>query len=585
MEFCNIVDQLPKHLKQFIVDQNYEAYTPIDHAVWRYVMGQNVRFLSKVAHGSYLDGLKRAGISLESIPSIYGMNRILKEIGWAAVTVDGFIPPNAFMEFQKYKVLVIAADIRQLKHIEYTPAPDIIHEAAGHAPIIADPEYAEYLRLFGEIGSKSFSSSEDYELYEAIRKLSILKEYPNSTAEEIKEVEKEIDRIQSEMKELSEMARIRNLHWWTVEYGLIGDINDPKIYGAGLLSSIGESYNCLKDHVKKIPYNIDAANQSFDITEEQPQLFVTPDFATLTNVLNEFADQMALRNGGVDGAHKAVDCSYRSTLVYDSGLQVSGNFISYKANGEELTFIKTDGPTALSYNDKVIDGHDITYHAHGFSSPVGKWKDVSPSPKDLSDEELKALGLIEGSQSKLVYESGFTIEGVLKGILRNVKGELMILSFDDCTATYQGETMFMPEWGTFDVAIGERIISAFQGAADADAFDPEMVVPSSKTLKIQYSDQERKLHDLFAELRVARIEGADTDTFETIYNIAYKAFPKSWLIFVELLEMFSKHENQEMFDQTLAHLNHIKDEDPSLVKLIDDGIDGIKAHFVYTYAQ
>jgi phenylalanine-4-hydroxylase len=60
-------------------------------------------------------------------------NRILTEIGWAAVAVDGFIPPNAFMEFQAYNVLVIASDIRQLEHIEYTPAPDIIHEGAGHA--------------------------------------------------------------------------------------------------------------------------------------------------------------------------------------------------------------------------------------------------------------------------------------------------------------------------------------------------------------------------------------------------------------------------------------------------------------------
>jgi phenylalanine-4-hydroxylase len=67
---------------------------------------------------------------------MYGMNRILTEIGWAAVAVDGFIPPNAFMEFQAYNVLVIASDIRQLEHIEYTPAPDIIHEGAGHAQLL-----------------------------------------------------------------------------------------------------------------------------------------------------------------------------------------------------------------------------------------------------------------------------------------------------------------------------------------------------------------------------------------------------------------------------------------------------------------
>jgi phenylalanine-4-hydroxylase len=85
------------------------------------------------------------------------------------------------MEFQAYNVLVIASDIRQLEHIEYTPAPDIIHEGAGHAPIIANCEYAEYLRRFGEIGCKAISSYEDYELYEAIRILSILKEAENTS--------------------------------------------------------------------------------------------------------------------------------------------------------------------------------------------------------------------------------------------------------------------------------------------------------------------------------------------------------------------------------------------------------------------
>ena len=155
------VSHLPKHLLQYVVDQNYDHYSSIDQAVWRYVMRQNVNYLPSVCHGSYLEGLKKTGLSIEKIPSMYGMSRILKDIGWFAVAVDGFIPPSAFMEFQAHNVLVIAADIRQINHIGYTPAPDILHEAAGHAPIIADKEYAAYLKKFGEIGSKAFSSSED----------------------------------------------------------------------------------------------------------------------------------------------------------------------------------------------------------------------------------------------------------------------------------------------------------------------------------------------------------------------------------------------------------------------------------------
>ena len=84
-------------------------------------------------------------------------------------------PLRLLWSFRPYNVLVIASDIRQVNHIEYTPAPDIIHESAGHAPIIANPDYAEYLRRFGEIGCKAISSGLDVEMYEAVRLLSIFK--------------------------------------------------------------------------------------------------------------------------------------------------------------------------------------------------------------------------------------------------------------------------------------------------------------------------------------------------------------------------------------------------------------------------
>ena len=309
-----ILERLPKHLTQFIKPQDYEDYSAIDQAVWRYAMRKNVDYLSQVAHHSYLDGLKQTGISIDAIPNMYGMNRILKEIGWAAVAVDGFIPPNAFMEFQAYNVLVIASDIRQLEHIEYTPAPDIIHEGAGHAPIIANPEYAEYLRRFGEIGCKAISSAKDYELYDAVRHLSIIKEAPNTPQDEIDKAEKKVEDLQQNMGTRSEMALIRNLHWWTVEYGLIGTIEQPKIYGAGLLSSIGESAWCMTDKVKKLPYSIEATFQDFDITKPQPQLFVTPDFAHLSLVLEEFANTMALRTGGASAVNKLIESNALGTI-------------------------------------------------------------------------------------------------------------------------------------------------------------------------------------------------------------------------------------------------------------------------------
>ncbi|MEM9837308.1 MAG: aromatic amino acid hydroxylase, partial [Bacteroidota bacterium] len=305
-ESNEIIDKLPKHLKQFIKPQHYADYTSIDQAVWRYVMRQLVHHLSKVAHHSYLAGLEKAGIAIDRIPNMYGMNRMLKKIGWAAVAVDGFIPPNAFMEFQAYQVLVIASDIRQLENIEYTPAPDIIHESAGHAPIIANPDYAEYLRRLGEIGAKAILSKYDMDMYEAARSLSILKEADGDHTEAIAAAELRVAELQNQAVEPSEMAQIRNLQWWTVEYGLIGTLDDPQIYGAGLLSSIGESYSCLGDEVKKLPYSLAAAAQNFDITQPQPQLYVTPDFAHLMQVLEEFSAKLSLRIGGKVGLQRRI---------------------------------------------------------------------------------------------------------------------------------------------------------------------------------------------------------------------------------------------------------------------------------------
>jgi phenylalanine-4-hydroxylase len=151
------VASLPKHLLQFAVDQRYDEYTPVDHAVWRFIMRQNVFFLREYAHKLYFQGLLDTGISFDRIPRIEEMNEILGKIGWGGVAVDGFIPPAAFMEFQAYRVLVIACDMRQINHIEYTPAPDIVHEAAGHAPIIVDSEYADYLQRLGEVGARAMA--------------------------------------------------------------------------------------------------------------------------------------------------------------------------------------------------------------------------------------------------------------------------------------------------------------------------------------------------------------------------------------------------------------------------------------------
>lgn len=568
-----VLRRLPEHLKQFINDQHYESYTPIDQAVWRYVMRKNVDYLKKVAHGSYVDGLQKTGISIENIPSMYGMNRILKDIGWAAVAVDGFIPPTAFMEFQAYNVLVIAQDIRQIQNIEYTPAPDIIHESAGHAPIIANPEYAEYLRRFGEIGSKAISSALDYEMYEAIRHLSIVKEDRESDPKVIDRAEEKVLDLQNSMTELSEMAKIRNLHWWTVEYGLIGDLKNPKIYGAGLLSSIGESKWCMTDEVKKLPYDISAADVSFDITKPQPQLFVTPDFAHLNFVLEQFANQMGLRTGGTEGVKQLIESKNLGTIEYNTGIQVSGVFKRVITDSHDNpVYIQTEGPTALAYHEYELIGHGTNYHAHGFGSPVGKLKNINIAIENMSPFDLEAYKIKEGEMTKLEFEGGITVEGEVITGTRNRKGKVLIVSFKNCTVKHHDEILFHPDWGIYDMAIGKSIVSAYAGPADFTSFNMVTHQLETKTKKPEIAPKEQKRRDLYKEIKGMRENNlVPEDKLAEIFRILKSEYPTEWLLPVELYEL-AFHNKFVLQQDIKEYLFQLISQQKEVAHLIEDGI-------------
>jgi phenylalanine-4-hydroxylase len=571
MELNEVTKRLPRHLLQYVVDQPYNAYTPVDQAVWRYVMRQNYYHLQKVAHESYVQGLQLAGVEIENIPTMYGMNRILQRIGWAAVAVDGFIPPGAFMEFTKYNVLVIAADIRTLEHIEYTPAPDIIHESAGHAPIIAVPEFAAYLKDIGEAGSKSFSSKKDVELYEAIRHLSIIKEDPGTKEEEIQDAEMAIDKIQNNMGEPSELALIRNLHWWTVEYGLIGTLDNFKLYGAGLLSSIGEGMSCLKPDVKKLPYTLDAMNCNYDITKPQPQLFVTPDFGHLTKVLEEFKKIMAWTTGGLDGAQKAIASEQTGTVEYSSGLQVTGTFTNVLESDGLPIFIQTTGLTALSVNNVQLSGHDKERFAEGFSSPVGKLSSSPLGLENMTDEVLRRNGIEKGKSAILNFESGIIVEGIVHEIRRSRSGKIVLIEFSHVTVLRNGDVILVAP--TYSMAVGEKIVSAFAGAADVEAFQPTVMVPHEKMHKIHYDDKALQLHELYRVVRQARSEEQLVFRLPTLWQSVVNDFPNDWLLSLEILEILQQHAAyEEMSDSIRTYLEKKREENPHLEKLITNGL-------------
>ena len=575
IEFNEVTSKLPKSLHSFIVKQPYTEYTFQNQAVWRYVMRLNVDFLKNVAHESYINGLKLTGISIDEIPRMEGMNRILKDIGWAAVAVDGFIPPNAFMAFQAHNVLVISSEIRTIDHIGYTPAPDIIHEAAGHAPIIANAEYSEYLRRFGELGSKAISSEEDDKIFDAIRELSILKENPNSTLQDINNATKKVEEMQKNIGELSEMAKIRNLHWWSVEYGLIGDIDNPKIYGAGLLSSIEESKDCLSKSIKKILYSIEAADTNFDITSAQPHLFVTPTFSHLSYVLEKFANQMCVRVGGLSSVEKVIESKKIGTIELSTGIQISSVFTRVISNDDKPIYIQSSSPTALSNNNKELIGHGTNYHKDGFGSPIGKLEGINLAIEDMSPKDLEAYGIIEGEYVELKFEGGVLVRGVIITGKRDIKGKIQLISFKDCSVKYKDEILFKPDWGVYDMAVGKKVVSVFAGPADDNSFLNNYKLPKSTSEQIFYDNKNLQLHKLYGEVKNIRQSGQiELNKISSIYNNIISNYNHEWLILLEIYEILFEIKS-DLRDKVKKSLTELRKND-KFTDLIDNGLKLIK---------
>lgn len=568
-----VLNRLPQHLKRFIVPQQYDRYTAIDQAVWRYVMRQNYAYLRNIAYYPYIPGLHKAGLTIEEIPNLQTMNDSLKQIGWGAATVDGFIPPAAFMEFQAYQVLVVAADIRQIEHIEYTPAPDIIHESSGHAPIIGEPEYAAYLQYFGEIGTKAMFSEKDFELYEAIRNLSILKESSSATEAQLANAEAKLTIIQENMGEPSEMALLSRLHWWTVEYGLIGTVEDPKIYGAGLLSSIGESASCMRKEIPKLLYSLKALDYSYDITKPQPQLFVTADFNQLREVLDQFANTMSFRVGGKVGLEKAIACKNLCTIVYSSGLQVSG-FFQNGITGEEIEYIKTVGPTALAYADRQLSGHGKSYHADGFGSPVGNLLGADKALEDFDADDLKEYGIEIGQHTTLIFDSGIEVRGVVQSIQQqDKKNQLMTFSPCQVVDSRSCQLLFDPEWGTYDMAVGKQIVSVFCGAADKEAYEQGVFVSETKTIVHQQNESEQAKSKLYKLIRDRRTGQEQTVSLTEIYQKIRHDYPVDWLAYIETLELAIHDGDRLLATQIEDQLLEIIQDHQQWNKLILDGIN------------
>ncbi|MFS1515172.1 aromatic amino acid hydroxylase [Bacillus sp. SCS-151] len=570
--------EIPAHLREYVIEQQYDAYTPINHAVWRYVMRQNVNFFKDVAHEAYTNGVTASGMNIERIPRVEEMHNSLHPFNWGAVAIDGYIPGVIFFDFQAHGLLPIGTDIRKLENIEYTPAPDIIHEAAGHAPILCDKKYAEYVKTFGEIGRKAIATKEEHDVFEAVRTLSNLLEKGSTTEEEIAEAERILAEKQKAVTQISEAEEISRLYWWTVEYGLIGSINDPKIYGAGLLSSVGESSSCLTDEVKKIPFDLDhVISTGFDITTKQPQLFVCEDFDQLIDAVKEYSKRMAFYVGGTESLEKAVQSGATATVEYSSGLQLTGTVSKLiKDEKQEAVYLNTSGESILSFDDKQLANHGKDVHADGFGSPIGKLKGEDKPLEDLTDVELEQHGIIINDKATLQFESGVIVAGVVHEMIRK-NSKVILIRFKEASVTYNNQTLFQPDWGMYDMAVGSHVTSVYAGSADPEAYFSSESIVEDEEVNSNATNSLSPLDHLYTKVREIRedisLHSNPSEAILEVINQLDIEFPNDWLLRLEILELLAENDlNPEGQEKLHKDLNRLKSEEKALSQLIENGL-------------
>jgi phenylalanine-4-hydroxylase len=216
----------------------YPDYPDSDHKTWKFLYERQMQYLPGRVSDKYLEGTRILNFSPERIPSLKELSAIFKKTtGWRIARVPGLIHEQNFFELLQQKIFPSTDYIRGKDELDYTPAPDLFHDMFGHMPLLTNKNFASFYQMFGEAAL-------------------------NAEGELRKQLE--------------------TFHWFTVEFGLIREPEGMRIYGAGIISSLGEVQHALSDKVKVKdfdPENI--VVQEYDVWHLQPVLFAIESFSQL----------------------------------------------------------------------------------------------------------------------------------------------------------------------------------------------------------------------------------------------------------------------------------------------------------------
>jgi phenylalanine-4-hydroxylase len=297
----NVLFEFRSHL----TPQRHTDYTEDDEAVWREVLRRNEWLLERYASRippAYVTGL--ASLDLPGhLPRVEEINERLASTGWRTVCVDGYIPSAAYVGLMSRSIFPISRNIRRPEHVDYAPAPDLVHDILGHLPLLFSPEHRDFLRRLATVMSSAMPCELDDELYEGNRHLSELKSSPTSLPTQVAAAEERVLHVQRLLRrEASELTQLARMYLWSIEFGLLGAVDSFQVYGAAFLSSPTEfSFVC--DRADSfLPYSLDVVGHDIEFSDLQKGYFVATDFGHWHDVLLEYEGTMPSRNAGRRGS-------------------------------------------------------------------------------------------------------------------------------------------------------------------------------------------------------------------------------------------------------------------------------------------
>lgn len=231
----------------------YPDYTIAEQDNWRILYNRQMELLNGRACEEYIEGANILNLSKDRIPALKDLSHIFYDsTGWKVARVPGLIHEQNFFELLRNKIFPSTDYIRTKDELDYTPAPDLFHDIFGHMPLLTNKNFASFYQMFGEAALKAEGINRTY---------------------------------------------LETLHWFTVEFGLIRKPEGMRIYGAGIVSSLGEVQSALsnKVEVKEFdPENI--INQEYDVWHLQPILFAIESFEQLEQGFKEWTKKIGLIN-------------------------------------------------------------------------------------------------------------------------------------------------------------------------------------------------------------------------------------------------------------------------------------------------